>query len=149
MRHIDLIVIHCSDTPDEGDKFGFEEINKWHAQRGWLDKASGISCGYHAVIRTTGNVELGRPESSVGAHVAGHNSSSLGICLIGKERVTLAQLDAALELCSKWCKKYLITPDDVKGHYELFPGKTCPGQDMAVFRRLLEGRILTSAAFSI
>lgn len=132
------IIIHCADTPDEGDKFGFKEINEWHRERGWLDSASGISCGYHYVVRSSGVLEQGRPEGSIGAHCYGENKDSIGICLIGRERVSLRQLASALKISAELCIKYQIPYTEVFGHYEFDSGKTCPGQDMVVFRALLK-----------
>ena len=85
MRKINAIVIHCSATRanvDEkitlpGEDIGAREIDRWHKQRGF----SGI--GYHYVIRRDGRVEVGRPLAQAGAHVAGHNSTTIGICLVG------------------------------------------------------------------
>lgn len=85
MRKITAIVIHCSATRanvDEnitlpGEDIGAREIDSWHRQRGF----SGI--GYHYVIRRDGRVEMGRPLAQAGAHVAGHNSTTIGICLVG------------------------------------------------------------------
>ena len=54
-----------------------------HIARGFND------VGYHYVIRRSGAVEKGGQEAVVGAHVAGHNTGSLGICCIGGiERAT-------------------------------------------------------------
>ena len=39
--------------------------------------------GYHFVIRRDGTVETGRKLDEIGAHVEGHNSESIGICLVG------------------------------------------------------------------
>lgn len=76
MRPIELIVIHCAATPPSAD-ITAADIDRWHRSRGWL----GI--GYHYVIRRNGKVETGRPLDRAGAHVAGHNSRSIGICLAG------------------------------------------------------------------
>lgn len=54
-----------------------DEIRKWHKARGWSD------IGYHYVIDRDGTIATGRPESRIGAHVRGHNTGSIGICLIG------------------------------------------------------------------
>lgn len=76
MRKITEIIIHCSATPPNLD-IGVAEIDKWHKERGWS------GCGYHAVIRRDGTIEKGRPLERPGAHARGHNSNSIGICLIG------------------------------------------------------------------
>lgn len=43
MRKIDLIIVHCSATP-EGKDFTTADIDRWHRQRGFA------SIGYHFVI---------------------------------------------------------------------------------------------------
>lgn len=70
------IVVHCSATKASQD-IGVREIREWHLGRGFSD------IGYHLVIRRSGLIELGRPLQDVGAHVAGFNSSSVGVCLAG------------------------------------------------------------------
>src|SRR5690554_2206478 len=77
MRKIRKIIIHAADTPPNMD-IGVEEIRDWHVNgNGWRD------IGYHYVIRRDGTVERGRSEEVAGAHVYGHNSDSIGICLVG------------------------------------------------------------------
>lgn len=76
MRPIDFIVIHCSAT-ENGLDIGRAEIDSWHRQRGF----DGI--GYHFVIRCDGTIERGRSLDRIGAHAQGHNSYSIGVCLVG------------------------------------------------------------------
>lgn len=77
MRRIDYIVLHCSATKVSAD-IGAAEIRDWHVRgNGWRD------IGYHYVIRRSGQVEPGRPLDQTGAHVSGHNSNSIGLCLVG------------------------------------------------------------------
>ncbi len=76
MRPINALVVHCSATP-AGKAFHAADIDKWHRGQGW----SGI--GYHYVITLDGSIEPGRDLEEPGAHVAGHNAQSIGICLIG------------------------------------------------------------------
>lgn len=77
MREINEIIVHCSATPPSLD-IGADEIRLWHTRdNGWSD------IGYHFVIRRDGTLEPGRDVSKVGAHAKGHNSHSIGICLIG------------------------------------------------------------------
>ena len=64
MRDINLLVVHCSAT-QAGLDVGAAEIRKWHVGQGWKD------IGYHYVIRRSGAIEPGRPESEVGAHAQG------------------------------------------------------------------------------
>jgi len=81
MRKITSLVIHTADTP-AGKFFNADDIRSWHTDpkpkgRGWSD------IGYHYVILLDGTIELGRQINVIGAHVAGHNSNSIGICYIG------------------------------------------------------------------
>jgi N-acetylmuramoyl-L-alanine amidase len=71
-----LIVLHCSATKPSQD-IGADTIAEWHISRGF----GGI--GYHFVIRRNGALEAGRPLEDIGAHVAGHNSNSVGVCMVG------------------------------------------------------------------
>lgn len=76
MRPINWLVVHCSATP-AGKAFRVADIDRWHRERGF------DSIGYHYVICLDGSIEPGRPVEDVGAHVAGHNKDSIGICLVG------------------------------------------------------------------
>ncbi len=139
-RKIRRIVVHCSDST-----FGDSElIRKWHLERGFAD------VGYHFVIlngqRSTqtpynpgqdGNVELGRPISVHGAHAYGHNRDSVGICLIGRDEFTLRQVMSAKVLIGELQREYQVPIQEVIGHYELTPLKTCPNIAMDGFRDFL------------
>lgn len=132
MRTIKKVVIHCSDSDDSLD-IGYKEIDEWHRQRGWLSD-SGISCGYHWIIRRSGRVEKGRPEAEVGSHVQGHNSNSIGIVWVGRKKPDPKQIDKLLKLTKSILNIYRLDPTAVYGHYELDPKKTCPNLDMDWFR---------------
>ncbi len=126
MRKINWLVIHTAATRP-GMDIGAKEIRQWHKAKGWSD------IGYHYVIRRDGRVEKGRPDARVGAHVAGHNRDSLGICLVGgvndnlvpENNYTEAQWKALEELLHKLVQKY--PEGKVRGHRD-FPGvsKACP-----------------------
>lgn len=125
MRKIDLIVIHCSATR-EGQDFGVNDIRKWHRHRGYRD------VGYHYVIKLDGTIQLGRPETQAGAHVAGHNARSIGVCYIGgldangkaTDTRTAAQKAAMHTLVAKLRTKYPNAR--VVGHRDLGVPKACP-----------------------
>lgn len=131
-RKINQIVIHCSAT-DPKFNIGVAEIRDWHVfDNGWSD------IGYHYVIRRDGTVEEGRKESTIGAHVQGHNRHSVGICMVGgvsgpskvpTSNFSRAQWGALDELVQelKWRHK----DAEVLGHRD-FPGvdKECPCFDV-------------------
>lgn len=132
-RQIKKIVVHVSDSDDSLD-FGFRDVNEWHKQRGFLSP-SGIHCGYHYIIRRNGTVEVGRPLEEAGAHVQGHNAKSIGICWIGRNHISPEQKKSLMTLIRDTAKQFnLDLVDDVFGHYELNPGKTCPNLDMVKLR---------------
>lgn len=153
MRIIKRIVIHCSDSW-VGDA---ELIDRWHKARtyrnykGEIKHWSGI--GYHKVIlngkrkphskyikRFDGLIEDGRKDERQGAHVAGENRDTLGVCLIGRTSFTQKQMFVSLPvLLGQWMTKYNISVDNVLGHYELDSGKTCPNWDMPIYRDFLRG----------
>lgn len=126
MRKINLIVIHCADTYARMD-IGVKEIREWHIQRGFSE------IGYHYVIRRDGTIETGRDLQKAGAHAAGYNAFSIGICYVGgrsdddspEDNRTPEQKAALWDLIKELLSRF---PDaKVVGHRDL-PGvqKSCP-----------------------
>jgi N-acetylmuramoyl-L-alanine amidase len=128
MRKISKIIVHCSDSPDDLD-IGFKQINDWHKQNGWLSP-SGISCGYHYIVRRDGRVQRGRPDEEMGAHTKGHNANSIGICWIGRKSPSEEQRKALYVLINGIRADLNISIDKVYGHCEFDRFKTCPNLDM-------------------
>ena len=129
-RRIDLIVVHCSATRCDSPT-SLEAITEWHQARGFA------TIGYHYYITRDGEVHRGRPLHQVGAHAAGYNRHSIGICYEGgllpdgtpADTRTEAQKDSLQRLLDRLKKDY---PDaHVKGHRDL-PGvcKECPCYDV-------------------
>lgn len=124
-----MITIHCSATQAKAD-IGAKEIRKWHKDKG------GSDIGYHAVIRRDGTIEPGRPENQVGAHVAGHNTDNLGVCLVGginaqgkaENNFTPAQMASLRKLVRDWMRKYNISQDKLFGHRDWSPDKNGDGK---------------------
>jgi LysM repeat protein len=111
------IVIHCSATRASQD-VGVKEIRSWHRDRGFID------IGYHYVIRLNGDVEVGRPIHTVGSHVSGHNSETVGICLVGglndktgkaENTFNARQMASLVELIRQTQRRY-PQAQSVKGH---------------------------------
>lgn len=90
-RLITDIIIHCSATPN-GTDFDAADIDVMHKARGFA------RIGYHFVICINGDIQVGRNIEEVGAHVKGYNSHSVGICMIGLNKFTLAQWES-LQRC--------------------------------------------------
>lgn len=107
-------------------------VHTWHLGRGF----SGI--GYHFLVRKNGTIERGRAENLVGAHVAGYNSDSIGICFEGNfetETMGEAQKNAGAELVDYLKKKYSI--NTVVRHKDL-AATACPGKNFP-FEEILQG----------
>ena len=119
MRRINKIVIHCS-ASDIDAHDNIKVIDQWHKARGW----SGV--GYHWFIRKSGQLEKGRDEKDIGAHVRGHNRDSIGICFSGEYNFTDDQFLTAKKLVRSLLKKYQLETKDIVGHTELDDKKTCP-----------------------
>ncbi len=149
-RKIDLIVIHCSDSPNgrtlfTGDpsKRGFVtpvmEIDRWHAQRGfkrqpeWRKRQnpSLAAIGYHFVIYTRGAVATGRHLDEVGAHAVGYNATSIGICLVGRDAFSVEQWHSLQQLIESLKKQH--PQARVVAHHALNKDKTCPNFDVAAW----------------
>lgn len=134
MRKINLILVHCSATPAAMD-VGVREIRAWHTLpppkgNGWAD------IGYHFVIRRDGTVETGRPIAQTGAHAAGHNAHSIGVCLVGGvdtggpkgqavNNFTAAQFKSLKKLLVQLQKDHPGVAR-ILGHRDVQPGKACP-----------------------
>lgn len=154
MRLINLIVVHCSATP-EGRDVTAHDIDAMHKARGFHfgpPNTAGLShIGYHWFIRLNGAVEAGRPEDIIGAHVEGHNATSIGICYAGglaadavtpKDTRTVAQKLALATLLrglrehwphARICGHRDLSPDlNHDGKVEPYEWmKACPSFDVA------------------
>jgi hypothetical protein len=141
------IVLHCSATKPN-QIIGRDAIREWHIGKGWAD------IGYAAVVKRNGLIEFGRHFDDIGAHVAGWNGSTVGVCLVGglypdgSEAVddfeglyTVEQKHALVDLVQVLKAAY---PDAlIVGHRDLSPDtnhdgritqsewlKSCPGFDV-------------------
>jgi len=137
-----MIILHHSATKDSGT-VSWPAIRRYHIEQGWGD------IGYHAGIELVGDdyeVMLGRPEELAGAHTKGKNSVSLGFCFVGdydRQPPDPRMLEIAVDrVLLPWCRKYRLTADDIRAHYE-FANKTCPGSSFPVeqVRNLIKARL--------
>jgi hypothetical protein len=136
MRKIDELVWHCSATP-EGREVSSAEITHWHKARGFK------TIGYHYLVHLDGTVEKCRDIGHIGAHVAGHNTNTIGACYIGgvdahlkpKDTRTKDQKRAMRELTVSLIREHRLTK--VSGHRD-YAAKACPSFDAREeYRRLL------------
>ena len=117
-KNIKLLVVHCSDSEDSQNLTAID-LHNMHLKFGW----DGI--GYHKVICKNGNIENGRPEYWIGAHVKGKNMESLGVCLIGRNHFTKEQFNSLEKVLVEWKQKYKKAT--ILGHSQATQThKTCP-----------------------
>lgn len=171
-RKIESIVIHCAATKN-GQAFEIKQIDDMHKARGFKRDSQFVRTynpelkhvGYHRFIRIDGVVQSGRSLEEVGAHVAGFNSKTIGVCMAGTDKFTQAQFDALksliFSLLSEITNKALPVIEDlglqkvlkdynisIKGHRDYSPDlnkdgkitsnefiKICPGFDVATLVR--------------
>lgn len=128
-RMITGIVIHHSAS---GDKTTARTIDRWHNAKRW----KGI--GYHYVVLSDGRIQEGRDIDLNGAHTKGHNTDTIGICVIGNfskndplDKKYLDRLIAVANLVNRLREIYGDIP--VTGHREhldmvmMLNATECPG----------------------
>lgn len=129
-RTINEIIFHCAATP-EGRDFTVDDIRAWHKTRGWKD------IGYHYVVYRNGEIHVGRPVGQIGAHVANHNTGTIGVCYIGgvasdgktaKDTRTNEQRASLLWIAEKLTNMYPAI-HLISGHNQ-YASKACPSFDV-------------------
>lgn len=119
LKLIKMIIIHCSDT-DLAEFDNIESIRKWHMAKGWRD------VGYNYFIDKKGAIFEGRPLDQAGAHCAGYNMCSIGICFSGRKIFYDAQFSMGWFLIKDLMKRFGLTKKDIYPHNHFNSGKTCP-----------------------
>lgn len=144
-RSIDLIVIHCSATPN-GKWVWPADIDHWHRERGFRRQEEARraynpqlgSIGYHWLILPNGGRATGRHPLETGAHATAHHANwrSLGVCLIGSDRFTRSQWEALADQVGWLCERFKVPRrfanaangyTGVCGHRELSPDRDGDG----------------------
>ena len=126
------IVIHCSQTRPSQKDVDAKWIDRVHRERGWT------KIGYGKVILRNGEVQQGRADDAVQAHVGGYNHTSYGLCLVGgaleedwtkpDNNFTAEQYESLYKVLGELVLKY---PEArIVGHYELDEKKTCPNMNV-------------------
>ncbi|GAB3224087.1 hypothetical protein GCM10027447_12330 [Glycomyces halotolerans] len=99
------------------------EIQNYHMDsNGWRD------IGYNFLVDSDGKIYEGRGWTGIGAHVAGHNTATIGVCVIGDYRSTMPTQEArdAVARLYREANRRKGSTLSVFGHRDL--GSTaCPG----------------------
>jgi N-acetylmuramoyl-L-alanine amidase len=137
------IAIHHSASPmsSRGHLIGVEDIDRWHASRGFLTNYKGkiYHVGYHYVIRADGRVQPGLPEACRGKHATNGNDR-IGICIVGdfssKDNPrgkkgpltpTPEQMRSLEMLCRRIMEKHHLGVETIRTHRQLDGDTECPG----------------------
>lgn len=141
MARIHDIIIHCADTANghrlgRNGKTAAQIIDQWHFERFFRREINNKiafnrhleSIGYQFVIETDGTLLTGRAVGEVGAHCKGHNTGSIGICLVGLDKFTLKQWQTLKQLVAKLKQDYPNAT--LHGHRDYAP-RICPGFNVA------------------
>lgn len=132
-RRIDEVVVHHTWSPTSADYAGIatvRAVRNYHMQvRGWSDN------GYHVMIAPTGEVFLCRPLERSGAHTAGRNAYTIGVCFIAnfdsEDPQRYGGMAAGLKVVALLLKRFGLDEADIRFHRE-FASKTCPGTKMSL-----------------
>ena len=126
------LVVHHSATAT-GNARVFRALHR--AVNGWDD------IGYHFIIGNgtlscDGEIELGRPIWSVGAHAREHNRDSIGICLVGnfcEASPTEKQMASLRGLLEKLLEDFSLSRSGILLHRDV-PGciTECPGDNLII-----------------
>lgn len=124
------VVLHCAAIKtSQFDGFtpfqAYSTINRWHVERGFK------GFGYHALIMPTGEVYAGRRLDDQGAHVAGHNKTTLGLLLIESSEIKRLGLyedyfTSQQRIAARAWIKAVPGIQRVTGHND-YESKLCPG----------------------
>jgi len=131
---MNLLIVHCDATANgqalgKATETATQVIDRRHNKRGIHPASPGnsnglTSIGYHDVIETDGTLLTARDESEVCPHVAGHNSTSIGVCILGIDSLTPAQWVALKSTLLRLRDKYRNAK--IYGHNQ-FANKICLG----------------------
>lgn len=126
MDEVTAWVFHEADAAARGmDVLSEEELVR-AIQAFHMDERDWDDVGYHYMIGNSGNVYQGRHPDWIGAHCAGFNTPSLGICFLTDGGITLAAGAAAASLVRTSEFVVLHRQLDVFAHREKVQ-TGCPG----------------------
>lgn len=122
------LVLHHTAFYSNNDQQTIQEVQSLHRNRGWAD------IGYHFLVGQSGNIFAGRNWQVRGTHVAGYNTGSMGICLLGnfmETSPTPPQIDSARQLVLWLAETLQLT--HIAGHRNFNDETLCPGDTLVPY----------------
>jgi hypothetical protein len=120
------VIVHYSEGPTTQS---VRSIQDFHLNgRGWSD------IGYNFLVDTTGRIYEGRGWLVVGAHAPDHNTSGIGVCMIGRDGdATPAAKRAIRAVYDEACRRTGRTLAK-RGHRDVY-ATSCPGNELHAWVR--------------
>jgi len=133
------IILHHSLTAD-GQTVSWDAIRRWHTGETPGSKYKFDDIGYHFGIELVGNqyeIFAGRMMTEEGAHCVEQrmNHRSIGICFVGDfdgDPPPQAQWGLGVKLVRSLCAVLGIPKENVCGHRDFAPYKSCPGKQFKI-----------------
>ena len=130
------IIVHHSESPDSGQTYSWDDIERWHVkERGFAQ------IGYHLGIEKDSSGKyiycIGRGLDCVGAHTMGMNDVAVGICVVGdfdREEPLDVQYWLLAQLCKDLMRDFAIPIENILPHRDFNKDKTCPGNKFQMQR---------------
>ncbi len=110
----------------------FDKIDEYHKTRGFPISSLGFYVGYHYLIEHDGSIRKAREESEIGAHDAGENFNSIGVCFAGDFNIdfpTQEQAASAALLIREICERHTIPITHIEPH-RWDDTTECPGKNV-------------------
>jgi hypothetical protein len=101
----------------------------YHKTRGFPISSFGYYVGYHWLIEPDGSIRQARKETEIGAHDAGENINSIGICLAGNFDLFMpneSQIASAALLVKQIRERWKIPVTRIEPH-RWDDDTACPG----------------------
>lgn len=115
-------VHHSGANPNQS----IQEIQNYHMDRnGWVD------IGYNWLVRPNGDIYEGRGWLKVGAHVAGHNTEAVGVCVVGNYEHTAPSAAVKASLAYLYGEATRLKGGKLEVHtHRQYAPTACPGDKL-------------------
>ncbi|MBA9002000.1 peptidoglycan recognition protein family protein [Thermomonospora cellulosilytica] len=121
-------IVHYSEGPTSQSVRSIQDFHMDNPKRRWSD------IGYNFLVDTKGRIYEGRGWLTVGAHAPDHNTSGIGVCMIGRDGdATEAARKAIRWLYDEACRR-AGRRLKILGHRDVY-STSCPGNELYAWVR--------------
>ena len=116
------VVVHYSEGPTTQTPRSIQDYHRGPS-RGWAD------IGYNFLVDVQGRIYEGRGWLTVGAHAPDHNTSGIGVCMIGRDGDATAAAERSIRwLYDEACRRAGRSLRKL-GHRDVY-ATSCPGDQL-------------------